>query len=75
VKKAESGREIIVRLYETAGEPCNTGLQLNFPVTKAVLVNLMEEPIGEIPVSEGRIELDFTPFEIKTLQIQHIGKS
>ncbi|MCK4541434.1 MAG: hypothetical protein KAU17_04260, partial [Spirochaetales bacterium] len=52
-----------------------TGLQLNFPVTKAVLVNLMEEPIGEIPVSEGRIELDFTPFEIKTLQIQHIGKS
>ena len=75
VKKAESGREIIVRLYETAGEPCKTGLQLNFPVTKAVLVNLMEEPIGEIPVSEGRIELDFTPFEIKTLQIQHIGKS
>lgn len=69
VKKAEKGNEIIVRLYEASGEPCNTGFKLNFPVTKALLVNLMEEPMGEILVSDGRIELDFTPFEILTLKL------
>ncbi len=69
VKKAENGSEIIVRLYETAGEPCNTTLQLNFPVTKALLVDLMEEPIGEIPVIRGRVELNFTPFEILTIKV------
>ena len=72
VKKAERGNEIIVRLYESSGEPCNTGLKLNFPVTKVFLVNLMEEPMGEILVSDGRIELDFTPFEILTLKLSTI---
>ena len=67
VKKAERSSEIIVRLYETTGEPCHTTLQLNFPVTKVLLVNLMEEPIGEILVDEGSVELDFIPFEILTL--------
>lgn len=69
VKKAENGSEIIVRLYESVGEQCKTGLQLNFPVTKALLVNLMEDEIGELSVDEGRVELDFTPFEILTLRL------
>jgi len=69
VKKAERGSEIIVRLYETSGDPCSTSLQFNFPVKKALLVNLMEEAIGEIPVSEGNVELSFAPFEILTLRL------
>jgi len=69
VKKAERGNEIIVRLYETSGEPCNTALQLNFPVKKVLLVNLMEEEIGEISVNEGRVDLNFSPFEIMTLKL------
>ncbi|MCF6335961.1 MAG: glycosyl hydrolase-related protein, partial [Spirochaetales bacterium] len=69
VKKAERGREIIIRLYESAGDPCHTFLQLSFPVAKALLVNLMEESIGEIAVKEGRIELDFTAFEILTIRL------
>ena len=72
VKKAEGGSEIIVRLYEAAGESCHTALQLNFPVMKALLVNLMEEPIGEISVREGRVELDFNPFEILTIKLSVI---
>ena len=69
VKKAETNNEIIVRLYETAGKPCNTTLQLNFPVIKALIVNLMEEPLSEIPVSEGSVKLVFTPFEILSLRL------
>ena len=38
----------------------------------ALLVNLMEEPICEIPISEGRVELNFTPFEIVTVKLSVI---
>jgi len=69
VKKSERGNNIIIRLYESTGEPCKTGLKLNFPVKKVLLVNLMEEPIGEIPVIKGRVELNFTHFEILTIRV------
>lgn len=71
VKKAEDGDDLIVRMYETAGTNVQTPLYFGFRVEKAWLADLMEEKIESIPVDGGKVELTFTPFEIKTLRLTH----
>ncbi len=71
VKPAEKGTGIILRLYETEGTSCRCRLSSSFSFGEAAEVNLMEEHIGALPLTEaGEIELAFTPFEIKTLFVR-----
>ncbi|NQT50750.1 alpha-mannosidase [bacterium] len=69
VKKAEDDGGIIVRLYEAHACRGRRTLALGFPVKKVLETNLMEKEERELPLRNGKVALDFTPFQIRTLKL------
>ena len=69
LKRGPDGAAIL-RLYEAAGQPAR-GVRIRFSakVCSAEEVNLMEDPGRELPVEQDTVQLDFGPFEIKTLKL------
>jgi hypothetical protein len=57
------------RLYVATGQ-ATPGVQIRLPETTAWVreVDLMEDPITELAATQGVVELDLKPFEIRTLQ-------
>jgi alpha-mannosidase len=72
VKPAEDGSgDLIVRLYEAMRTATRCTLATTLPVTAASATNLTEEEaLGELPFADGRLGLDFRPFEIKTVRLR-----
>jgi alpha-mannosidase len=68
VKVAEDGGAIIVRLYEAEGARGPVVLSTALPVRKAWLADLLENEQAELPLHEGNVTLDLTPFEIVTVK-------
>ncbi len=72
MKKTESGDGLIVRFYEWAGKGGNVTLTVPPGATGAQLVNLMEKPEGSvIPVSDNKVTVPVTPYEIQTVQLTY----
>lgn len=70
LKPGEHGGTVL-RLYETAGQPArNVEIGLSAQVDSAAEVDLMEDPVRELRVADGAVELDFRPFEIKTIRFE-----
>lgn len=44
------------------------GISINLPITRAWLCDMLENKETEVEVNQGKIELDFGAFEIKTLR-------
>lgn len=65
VKPAEDGDGVILRLYESLGQPSTVALRTTLPHSGAVETDLLEAPIG--PADLGA--LAFGPFEIKTIRL------
>ncbi len=61
---------VILRLYEARGEPVE-GVSITFAVRvgAAEEVNLVEDSIQTIEVTDNAIRLNFKPFEIKTVKL------
>jgi alpha-mannosidase len=70
VKPGESGG-IIVRMYEAAGRTAQ-GVKVRLPedVVLAEETNLMEDSIRELAIVYNGVQLDFRPFEIKTIALK-----
>ena len=76
VKPAEDGSgDVIVRLYEAMRTATRCTLTIgDLPVTAASATNLTEdEALGDLPYAAGQVDLDFRPFEIKTVRL-HAAK-
>ena len=70
VKPAEDGsRDVIVRLYEAMRSATRCTLSSSLPVRAASQVNLVEEQTAALSWQNGQVELDFRPFEIKTVRL------
>jgi alpha-mannosidase len=70
LKQGERGGTIL-RIYEAAGLPAEgVKIEMSVPVTAAKEVNLIEDPMGTLPVVNDAIELDLRPFEIKTILLE-----
>lgn len=69
VKRAEDDGAIIVRLYEASHAAVRTVVRLGFDVGAVEEADLMERPIRALAVEGNRVELEFAPFEIKTLRL------
>jgi len=69
VKRAEDDDRIIVRLYEAEHRGTRTQVCFGFPIASAAEVDLMEENPSPLQVSGGSVEIEFHPFEIKTLSV------
>ena len=69
IKRAEDGNGIIVRLYESFRTRGKVRLAAAVPIARAEKVNLLEEPMAQIDISDGAAVFNIRPFEIVTLRI------
>jgi alpha-mannosidase len=69
VKPAADGRGYIVRLYECERQATRTTVRFARSPVDVWTTNLLEEQSQSVPIREGAVELDFRPFEIKTIRV------
>ena len=70
VKNAEDiPNAYVLRLYESERSTTGTTLTLN-GAKKVWLTNMLEEKKEELPLVDGRVKLNFRPFEIKTILVE-----
>ncbi|MFW5976684.1 MAG: glycosyl hydrolase-related protein, partial [Bacillota bacterium] len=70
LKRAENGNGIILRLLETEGKDCNALIKTPFiPVKSAYLTNIVEEDKNSIYIVDGKLQVKFYPYEIKTVRL------
>jgi alpha-mannosidase len=60
---------ILVRLYETEHRNVKTSLRFGFPVGSAAEVDLIEENPLPKAVVKDTVQIEFKPFEIKTIKV------
>jgi alpha-mannosidase len=70
LKKAEDEDSLVLRFYEWAGKDGEVALQLPLGVQSAAETDLMEKPIGPLPVHNDGVTLHTKPYEIKTVKVQ-----
>jgi alpha-mannosidase len=69
IKQAEDGSGVILRLYESTRTSTTARLHCGFAGRQIEEVDLLERPVRALPVNNGSVELEFQPFEIKTLKV------
>jgi alpha-mannosidase len=70
VKLAEDGsNDLILRFYEAKRNHTRCSLYTILPVVKVAQTDMLERFQDELEISNGRIELSFRPFEVKTLRL------
>ncbi|MDC7238769.1 MAG: glycoside hydrolase family 38 C-terminal domain-containing protein, partial [Spirochaetales bacterium] len=69
VKLSQDGKSAVVRMHEYAGMKSDAALKTSLPVSSWQEVNILEHPAGRENDSD-RIELEFSPYEIKTVSIR-----
>ncbi len=70
VKLAENGSDdIILRLYESKRSLTHCTLVTPLKIARAVVTDMLEKPQNELSVNHGKIDLEFLPFEIKTIRL------
>jgi alpha-mannosidase len=70
VKPAEDGSpDIIVRLYESKRARTHCLFTTSLSVRKISQTDMLERFQNEVELNKGTIQLDFRPFEIKTLRL------
>jgi alpha-mannosidase len=68
--KGGPGGTAVLRLYEASGEPVKGAtVKLSAHVLSAEEVNLMEDPGRRLDLAADAVQLDFHPFEIKTVKL------
>ena len=70
LKKAESGDDVILRVFETKGEATEGEIDLFREPSSVKAVNLLEEEEGSIECSGRRISIRMKPFEIMSLKVR-----
>ena len=68
VKKAEADDSLIVRFYDA--HDCKSNVTVSVPTDyhRAFLCDLMENELSELPISNGKLSLPLSNFEIVTLK-------
>jgi alpha-mannosidase len=75
MKKAEDTDALILRYYEWAGKEGDVKLHLPAGAQAASETDLMERPLGELPVKDGAVTVHTKPYEIKTILIRFAPKA
>ena len=70
IKQAEDGKGLVFRLYEANGKAENTALTFFRKPTRAIATDLLENEITPLTIKDGRLELSFRAFEIKTVKVR-----
>ena len=70
-KKADDGRGVIVRLFESGGraDDVQVAFHDDLEFSRAFLTNPIEENEGILPLSDSTVSLNLQPWEIKTIRL------
>ena len=71
VKWAETGRALIVRLYEAGGTTTKTTLRLATQPKAVWETNLLEEPQRKLQLRRKSVRLELRAFEVKSVRIEN----
>ena len=74
VKPAQDGRGVIVRLYEAHNTRGAVEIELARDIVTVERAGLLENGGTPLPVEDGRLRLDLTPYEIVTLRLIGAGQ-
>lgn len=69
LKRAEDGEDLILRMYECAGETAQVTMRPTIPLKRGAWVNFIEQHLADAPPGDGGIPAEFRRFEIKTLRM------
>ena len=71
VKQAEgdANQSVIIRLYEAEHRGVKASLTFGFPVISVAEVDMMEENAAALEVVNNCVQIEFKPFEIKTIKV------
>jgi len=70
IKTAEDSRGFIIRIYDATGEGAKAELMGKFKIRRAYETDLLEREIKPLRVEGGKIMVDLSPFEIKTIRVE-----
>jgi alpha-mannosidase len=70
LKKAEDSDGVILRFYETKGEPTSAQIKLFREIKRVTRVDLLENEDGELSVNGKIINIDVKPFEIVSIKME-----
>jgi alpha-mannosidase len=71
VKPAEDGSgDVVLRLYESMSTRTCAELEINLPIERVQLTNMLEAPKAELAINKQTVQLEFGPFEILTLRLK-----
>ncbi|MCD6354990.1 MAG: alpha-mannosidase [Prolixibacteraceae bacterium] len=75
IKMAEDGSGVVVRLQELSGQKCSDAkLSATFPILAAEELDGAERPLDiQLSTKKGKLSLDFTPYELKTVLLKIAG--
>jgi alpha-mannosidase len=65
----ETGDTLIVRMYESLGGACRTVLHFSRKLKAAAETDMLEDESRELKVHDRNLDLEFRPFEIKTIRV------
>ncbi len=70
IKLAEDGSGLVFRLYEANGKAEDAALHFFRQPSRAVATDLLENKEEPLELKDGRLELSFRAFEIKTVKVR-----
>lgn len=70
IKKAETGNDVIMRMYEAYDRKVNATIALGFTPKKAYICDMLENNLCEITVDGNKISLPIKNFEIVTIKLE-----
>jgi len=70
IKKAEDSDELVIRFYNISDQKVTGKLSTPQQIQKAVMTNLLEEPLAEVQVSDGSLILSVERHQIVTLKLK-----
>ncbi len=73
MKRSEDGRAIIMRMYNADNSHVHCRVDFGIHVVRLSQTNMLEEIERDLDLHVNGVELDFRPFEIKTLRLETAG--
>jgi alpha-mannosidase len=68
-RQVPANDELILRLYECFGGKCTARLRFSRDIRSAAETDMLEENTRPLSVRENELNLEFRPFEIKTIKV------
>jgi len=63
------GKSIIIRVYDALGGRGRGTIETTWPLSKVVKTNLLEDDGDEVPLVDGKFEVDLGPFQLATYRL------